>query len=887
MFARFRSFWRAALGRSRFERDMDDELAFHLERRTDDLVKAGLPREQAARAARAQFGNPEVWQERCRDSKRLHILDDARQDVRFAFRSLSRDRLLALTILATLALGIGATTAFFSIVDAVLLRPLPFPYAGRLMMLSSVRDNGELSTVFGPDYTAWLERCHNCEDVAAFSGTSAGNFSGGSAPVRIPIGHVTANLFATLGVQPVLGRTFLPDETGRAFIGSSEQTTSITAVVISHGLWQRVFGGDPGVIGKMVTVDGDRCTVVGVMPEGFTFPNRADAWVPATINVRRDNAYLQVVARLRPGVTREAANAEVQAITTDVDRQQAAGSAKTIVAVTPLQQFITGDMRAPLLTFLGAIGFVLLIACANVANLLLARGATRPKELAIRAALGASRARVIRQLITESLVFALAGGALGLVLAAWLTRAFVAFAPGAIPRLNEVGLDGRVLAFTALLSLATGVLFGLGPAFRGSRTELNAALQEGGARVAGSVARNRLRRLLVAAEVALALVLLIGSGLLVKSFVELRQTPLGFDPSGTMTASLTLPDAEYPTVARMQAYYAAALQRLEALPDVRAVGIVSAAPLHRTGARVSGGIAVEGEPTERDITTRKIAISGGYFRAAGIPLLKGRTFDDRDTAASAKVLIVSESLANTLWPNQNPIGRRLNIGFGGEQGILREVVGVVADVKHDAIEEPSLSALYQPYQQVIERQRWRVSEMTFIVRTANAPQAVASALRATLAQIDPALPVYSVASTVDVVAMRTADPRFYTLLLGSFALLALALAVAGIYGVIAFSVSQRTHELSIRMALGASARNVIGLILADGMAPVVAGTLLGLLGAFALTRTLSRFLYQVSVTDTSTFLAICLLLTMVGLLACYVPARRATRLDPVEALRRE
>jgi putative ABC transport system permease protein len=884
--SRLRSLWQALVRRTTFEREMDDELRFHLESRADDLVTAGLTRADAVRRARLEFGNPEAWQDRCRESKRLNLVDDLQLDVRFAIRTLRKQALLTSAIIVTLTLGIGATTALFSIVNGVLLRPLPYPEPDRLMTIGYVGNDGELFTVFGPDYLEWRAQCDVCEEVAAYSGSWASNISGGSAPDRVVVGHVTANMFTTMGVQPMLGRTFLSEETGRPIFGARATSTPITAVILSHALWQRRFGGDPAIVGKTAVVDGDPCTIVGVMPGGFNFPNESEAWVPATVNDQRDNAFLVVIARLRRGATQAEAQSVLQTVADRIDSRIGNSGVPTRVAVLSLHERLVGGVRQSLLTFLAAVAFVLLIACANVANLLLARAAARPKELAIRAALGAGRSRIVRQLLTESIVLSVIGGTCGLLVAAWLVRGFVRFGPSDIPRLASVALDGWALGFTLVLSLVTGLLFGVLPVVRASKPDLIASLQEGGGRTTGNIGRSRLGKLLVAGEVFLALVLLIGAGLLMRSFIELRKTSLGFEPRGSLTASVTLPPAAYPTSAHAAAFYRESLERLRALPSMQAAGIISAPPLGRTGARISGDITVEGEAGERHgVMPRKLAASGDYFRAAGIPLHRGRLFDDRDTSEAPAVLIISESLARQLWPGGDPIGKRLSLGWRGEG--FRTVIGVVGDVKHDDVRERMRAAVYQAYSQVADGRRWMVGEMTFIVRTTLPPEESARSVRAALAEVDPAVPLYGVAGVPAVLSARVANPRFYTLLLGSFSLLALVLAAAGIYGVVAYSVSQRTREISIRMALGATRSSVRRLVLGEGMTPVVAGSLLGLLGAYALTGTLSSFVYQIRVTDPLTFVLIWLLLACVALVACAVPAWRATRIDPVSALRRE
>jgi putative ABC transport system permease protein len=662
------------------------------------------------------------------------------------------------------------------------------------------------------------------------------------------------------------------------------QTIGSSAVILSYGLWRRRFGADPAVIGKTVKVEGEACAVIGVMPDGFNFPNNAEAWAPIAPSQTRNNAYLNVVARLRPGATQAQAQAELATIARRLEQELPQQNQKWDVNLVPLQERVVGNARSSLLIFMGAVSFVLLIACANAANLLLARASARQKEMAVRAALGASRLRVIRQLLTESLLLALAGGGLGLPLAFGILKLLLAFAPKEIPRLNAIGIDLWALGFTLSLSVLTGVIFGLAPALHASRADLNSTLKEGGTPAAGGASRRRLRGLLVVAEVSMALVLLIGAGLLLKSFTRLRETKLGFNPDHVLTASVTLPEVTHPTAAQVKAYYQQALARISARPEAQAAGLVNSLPLG--GAGVQGGLTVEGESTERPgVRASKVAVGGDYFRALGVPLLKGRAFDDRDTAESPAVVIISETLARSLWPNEDPLGKRINIGFSGET--WREVVGVVGDVRQMELGAPPAMALYQQYQQVPERRRWFVEEMTFVIRTSAEPQSFVAGLRSELQAVDRELPLHSVATMEQVVAKSVADPRFYTLLLGSFSALALILAAAGIYSVISYSVMQRTHEIGVRMALGAQAGAILRLVVRQGMGLTLAGLAIGLGGSFALTRLLSGFLYQVSVTDPATFALLSLSLAAVALVACWIPARRATKVDPLVALRRD
>jgi putative ABC transport system permease protein len=819
--------------------------------------------------------------------KRLE--DEMFQDLRYGLRMILNRPGFSAAVVLILALGIGATSAIFSLVNSVLLRPLPYPEPDRLMMVSPTSRrasrNGSVNTSTGPDYVEWRNQCRSCAEVAAYSGTGPSNLMSGAEPYRARVAQVTGNLFATLGVQPILGRTFLPEETGgrSPFVGDGA-ASGPGVVILSYGLWQRRFGADPSVIGKTVKVEGDACAVIGVMPDGFKFPGEAEAWTPVTISPTRNNSYMRVIARLQAGVTQAQAQAELATIARRLEQEFPQTNQGRSVNLVPLQEYVVGNVRSSLLIFMGAVGFVLLIACANVANLLLARAATRQKEMAVRAALGAGRLRIIRQLLTESLLLALAGGGLGLSLAFGILKLLLAFAPQEIPRLNDIGIDPRALCFTLLLSILTGVIFGLAPALQASRPDLNATLKEGGTRATSVASRHRLRGLLVIAEVSMALVLLIGAGLLLKSFARLRETKLGFNPDHVLTARVTLPESTHPTAAQVKSYYQQALARVAARPDAQAAGLVNMLPLGDFGLR--GSLTVEGETEERPgVTASKLAVGGDYFRALGIPLLKGRAFNERDAVDSPAVLIISESLARNLWPDGDAIGKRIDIGLGGNA--WREVVGVVGDVRQMELGAPPAMSLYQPYQQVSDRLRWFVEEMTFVARTTAEPLSFVASLRSELQAVDRELPMHSVATMEQVVAKSVADQRFYTLLLGSFSALALILAAAGIYSVISYSVTQRTHEIGVRLALGAQPGAILRLVVRQGMALTLAGLAIGLGGALALTRVLSDFLYQVSVTDPATFALLSAALVAVALLACWIPARRATEVDPLVALRQE
>ena len=868
------------------EQEFAEELESHLAMHIEDNLRAGMSPEEARRRALVKLGGVTLTKERAREQGGLPMLETLLQDLRFGLRMMRKNPGFSLIAILTLALGIGATSAIFSVVNAVLLRPLPFPEPDRLMVYSAFEQDsrhGRINALTGSVLVEWRNRCSSCVQMAAYIEAQPGNLTGGAEPERVRIARITENLFATLGVRPLLGRTFLPEEIGRPSSGGDDQQNNSTVVILSYGLWQRRFGADPSVIGKTVKVEGDVCAVVGVMPEGFKFPDEADAWLPITLSPMRND--LNLIARLQPRVTPAQAQAELTTLAHRL-QQEASQKNRTLHAnLIPLQEQIVGDVRSALLIFLGAVSFVLLIACANVANLLLARAATRQKEMAVRAALGASRLRIIRQLLTESLLLALAGGVFGLWLASGVLELLVAFAPQGVPRLTAIRIDPWVLGFTLWLSTLTGIIFGLAPALQASRLDLNTALKEGGTRGTGSGSHHLLRSLLVVAEVSLALVLLIGAGLLLKSFMRLRETKLGFNPDRVLTASVALPQADYPTTAKAKVYADQSLARLAVRPEVQAVGVVNSLPLSQAGVIIRGVLGVEGESRERPgVLASKVAVSADYFRALGIPLLQGRAFNERDTADSPGALI-SESLARQLWPHESALGKRIDINLPGET--WREVVGVVGDVRQLSLKTPLAAVIYEPYSQVSDKLRSFLGEITFVIRTTAEPQNFITTLQSELQAVDKELPLHNVATMEQVVAQQVTDPRFYTLLLGSFSALALILSAAGIYSVISYSVTQRTHEIGIRLALGARAGNVQRLIMGQGMTLALLGVALGLGGAFAATRLLRGLLYDLSATDPLTFVGVALLLALIALLACWIPARRATKVDPLIALRHE
>ncbi len=808
--------------------------------------------------------------------------------MRYGLRMLWKSPGFTLIAIAALALGIGANTAIFSVVNGVLLRPLPFAQSDHLMIVweSNLQRGVTKNQVSYPDFADWREQNHTFERLASFHDS---NFvlTGGSEPLRLRGQVVNADLFPLLGVQPVIGRAFRaeedkPGEGGRV-------------VLLSYALWQKQFGSDPRVVGQAVTLNGESYTVVGVMPEGFQFPVQnepvelwttvaQDASGEGAIAAERGAHYMMVIGRLKPGVTQAEAQAEMDAIASRLSQQYPDTNKNRGVTVIPALEDAVGGVRTALLILLGAVGCVLLIACANVANLLLARATTRHKEIAIRAALGASRLRVVRQLLTESVMLSLAGGTLGLLAALWGTDLLVAFSGGAIPRSTQISLDVYVLGFTFLVALLTGVLFGLAPALHASRSDLTEALKEGGRTSSGDGARrNRLRSALVVAEVAVALVLLVGSGLLIQSLRRLHQVNPGFDPHNVLTMSVGLPDVKYTTQQQVE-FYRRLQERVEALPGVTSSSAVFPLPL--SGARIVIAFDIEGRPVPKSDqpSTEYRTISPDYFRTMSIPFIKGRDFTERDDHAAPGVIIVNEAFAQKFFPNEDPIGKRIkpSISTDDTKPVMREIVGVVGNVKHKnlSMAQPDPEA-YVPHAQI------PFDTMTLVVKTNVNAGSIANAVRSEVRALDKDLPVYSIKTLDEYLASSVAQPRFNTLLLAIFAGLALVLTIIGLYGVMSYSVIQRTHELGIRIALGAQTRDIQKLVLGQGMVLTLIGIGIGLLGAFALTRLMRSLLFGVSATDPLTFVAVSLLLAAIALLACLIPARRAMKVDPMVALRYE
>jgi putative ABC transport system permease protein len=808
------------------------------------------------------------------------------QDLRHGARMLVKKTGFTLIAILTLGLGIGAVTAIFSVVDAVLLRPLPYKEPERIALVEQGLPKLSWSGgVSAPEMLDYISGNETFAEMAGY-GIINLNLTGEGEPRRIDVARVSHDLFPLLGVTPLVGRGFSAEE---------DEVGKNRVVALSEGFWRKHFGADPGVIGRVVKLDEEPYTVVGVMPARLQFPPTGGAyagavelWTPLALTdderqARRRDSNFNLIGRLKPDVTLEQAQANMAAVAARVERQYPdiyQGNIRITATVVGLTRRMTRNVRLIVLMLFGAVGLVLLIACANIANLQLARAADRRKEIAIRSALGASSRRITRQALTESLLLAFIGGMIGLLLALWALDLIVKFGPENIPRLSEVDLDPRALGFTLVVTLLTGVLFGLAPALQSARVSLTEALNESG-RAPGSGGREgaRLRNMLVILETALAVVLLVGAGLLVNSFVRLLRTPPGFNPEGVIVARTTLPAARYPQAERGKAIYRRALERIAALPGVQQVSVASALPL---ASEWQIGFRVEGGGENEYYTAYSSWVSDDFFRAMGIPLKKGRVFTDQDRADTPPVVVINEAMARRFWPGQDATGKRIRWG-GWDPPSGLTIAGVVADVKFSSLEAETPPTIYMPVFQIPRIRR----DAIFIARTSADPSSLAAAMRREIAAVDAELPVYDVRTMNQVIAESVAQRRFTMGLLAIFAFTALGLAALGLYGVLSYAVTQRTREIGIRMALGGRRLDALKLVVGQGMKMAMIGALAGLIASLALTRLMKGLLFGVSASDPLTFVAVALLLMIVALLACYMPARRATKVDPMVALRCE
>jgi predicted permease len=811
-------------------------------------------------------------------------MDSVFKDIRYGIRGLFKHPGFTAIVVITLALGIGASTAIFSIVNSVLLRRLPYRNADRIVAIQEHDPDGKRGQSTAANFLDWRAQNTVFEHLAAIKQTTT-NLALSDHAERLELAQTNANFFDVFGITPQYGRLFLPQD---------EQAGHDPVVVLSHALWQRRFGSDPSLVGRPITLDGRNYTVVGIASPGFQYPDKTEVWLPPLrlvpelysnqdVTQSRRMGYLTVVASLKPGVSVQQAAGEMETITARLRQQYPDSNNRRFNRVVALQEHLVGDTNKLLWLLLGAVTFVLLIGCANVANLLLASGASRHKEMAIRTALGASRARVVRQLFTESTILALAGGTVGLFIAYWGLAAITKLLPADFPRLSEIHMDLRVLGFTFAASMLTGIVFGLAPALQISRSDVQEAIRETGRGTSGSRRQSRFRQALIVVQVALSVVLLAGAGLLFRSFLQLQSVNTGFVSQQVLTARLTPSGTNYVNDADYAKFYNGVIEKVGAVPGVQDVGLINTLPLYKGP---TSGFRVEGRPVttpDKWPSVNYRVVSSNYFRAMGIPVLQGRAYTDRDDENAPFVMIVNEQLVREEFPDENPIGKRITFGGTGADGQPRwfEIVGVVANVRSLELREEPTPELYFSARQDL----WPA--MSLVVRSTVEPASLSASVRQAVNEVDRTVPVADVKTMDHIVSESITQPRFNLFLLGLFGAVAMVLSAAGIYGVTAYTVTQRTHELGIRIALGAQVSDVLKMILGQGMAVIGVGLVAGLAAAFALMRLLRSLLFGVGENDPFTFVAITVVLVLVALIACYIPARRATKVDPLVALRAE
>jgi putative ABC transport system permease protein len=801
-------------------------------------------------------------------------MDTLFRDIRYGFRGLLKRPAFTAVALIALALGIGANTAIFSLVNAVIIRPLPYSDPDRLVWAWGNFSGGNRASVSPPDYLDFRDQNKTFEHLAAtMSITAPVNLTGGGEPERINASVVTGNYFQTFGVAPELGRGFSLD---------NEKAGNDQVTVLSYALWQKRFGGNPGIVNQRIVLDGKNFEVIGVMSRDVVFPQTADLWVPMNwdmdpgMKVRKAH-FIRPIGRLKPGVTLAQAQADTDAIAKQLEQIYPESNTSWNLRLEPLRERLIGSSRATLFMLFGAVGFVLLIACANVANLLLVRTTARQKEIALRTTLGASRWRIVRQLITESLLLALVGGTIGALLAAWGIDLLVTLSDGTIPTTSVVKMDSTVLAFTFATSLLTGLLFGVLPALRTVKLNLSDSLKEGSRSGGESALKNRTRSLLVVFESAIAVVVLIAAGLLVRSLIALQNTNPGFDPNNVLTLRVDLPRAKYNTPEKAAGFFQDLEHRLSGLPGVETVGLITELPL--TGQANDAPFTVEGRPRvapDQEFGADFRRVNQNYFQALRIPLLRGRNFTEQDVRQSAKVIVVSEELVNAVFPNEEALGKRLLTVLDDDPF---EIIGVVGGIRHRAVQFQPYSTIYIPS---LEPGRFNIA-----IRTEGDPLSLGPAVRKEVQAIDSQQPISAFRPMTDLISTSTSTPRYRTTLLGLFAVLAMILAATGIYGVMSYSVAQRTHEIGVRMALGARRGDVLRLVVRQGMLVVGIGLGIGLVAAFLVTKVMNSLLFGVTSKDPITFVVVAGTLMLVALIACYIPARRATKVDPLTALRYE
>ena len=874
------------------ENEIVEELSQHLDDQYEQALRSAATEEEARQAVLRELNENDFLAPALKrierripqnsvvvmgTERKTNMLGDLWQDLRYGLRMLLRNPGFTIVAVIALALGIGANSAIFSVVNTVLLRPLPYKNPDALVMVWDEQTHLGFpkDTPSPANFLDWREQNTVFEGMAAMFERSF-NLTGAGEPERLDGKRISANLFSLLGVEPQLGRIFTAEE----------DKPGSRVVILSHHVWQRRFGGDATIIGRALNLHGEAYTVVGVMPRDFEFPTpQIQLWVPiafpAEEAAQRGSHYLEVIARLKPGVKLQQARAEMSTIAARLEKQYPEQNTRIGSVVTPLHEEVVGNIKPALLILLGAVGFVLLIACANVANLLLARAAARQKEISLRLALGASRARLIRQFLTESVLLAGMGGVVGLLFSLAGIRILRGFTPDTISQVQAINLDAKVLFFTLLVSLATGLIFGLAPATQASNFNLNETLKEGGRDSGASVRGNRIRALLVVGEVAVSFVLLIGAGLLINSFLHLRTLDPGFRTDHLLTAKIELSELKYPDKERRAPFYNELLRRVSALPGVESAAVAGNLPFTYNGDSMS--IAIEGRadpPPDQRLDVVYRAVGPGYFNTMGIKIVQGRDFNEQDKSDSVQAVVISEKTAQHYWPGENAIGKRLKPGLTTSEGPWLEVIGIVKDTRQNDFVAPPKMQMYCVHSQINYS-----APNALVVRTSIDPLSLATSVRNAVWAIDKDQPVSNIRSMEEIVSRAVARQRFSTMLLGIFATLALVLAAVGIYGVMSYSIAQRTREIGIRMALGAQRSDVLKMAVGQGLKLVLIGVAIGVASAFVLTRVMASLLFGVSATDPATFVTISLVLVSVAVLASYIPALRAVRIDPMVALR--
>lgn len=875
---------RALFRKGNADAELDQELRDYFDAAVAQRMKAGMNAEEARRAARLEMGSAEAVKEEVHSAGWENIVETFWQDTRFALRTLRKNPGFASIVVLTLALGIGANTAIFSVVDSVLLKPLPYPNASRLALIylqdrALGLDHGDYGDA---DFLALRQQQQTLQSVAALSAPDSGfTLTGAQAPQEIPGTKVSAAFFDVLGVKPQLGRTFLSGD---------DRPDKPLSVVVSDRFWREHLRADQAALGRAITLNGAAYSVVGVMPPSFHFGNNDNDELWPILQLRpperRPPFFLAVLGYLKPGVSLAKASADASRIAAGVTRQYPRSNAVTALAV-PMKDAIVGASSSALLVLLGAVSLVLLIAVVNVVSLQVARSAARRKEMAVRSALGAGKSRLVRQLLTESVLLAVIGGASGLAIAHWGLEAIISLNPGVVPRMDEVAVNGTVLLYTLGVAVLSGFPFGLTPVLRAPEWRIGESLNRSGRGSPENSASSLLHNVLVVSEFSLALVLLIGAGLLIRSFSRLQSVSPGFDPTHVLTMRVPLPPAQYTKASRVTGFYQGLLDALEGKPGVEAAGITMSLPPNLL--ELENPFHMEGqtyEPGKATYLAEEIPASQDYFRAIGIPLLAGRFFDDSDRVPSRHSLVINQTMARRYFAGKDAVGQRVQTGDANPKSDWYTIVGVIGDVKYEGLDVKEQPTMYVPYSDD-GWNPWFTKSMSLVIRTSTNPDQAASAVRAAVSQLDNTVPVTGVATMDELLSKSVSGPRFRTVLLGTFAALALVLAAIGIYGVLAYSVARRTHEIGVRVALGAQRGQILWLVMGQGAKLALIGVAIGVVVSLALMRLMSSLLFHVSATDPLTFIAVSTFLFLVALAACCIPASRAMRVDPMVALRYE